>query len=121
MLSVTRSNPDAKYLLRVMLDALLPAFLLLAVALLMLTYHSTSNMVDDRIRHQLQETNSRLQGRLDSYLSGLDNLLSTTAENPQLAAIISAGDRQAAKAQLQKTLEHSHGEYLDLLILTRQD
>lgn len=121
MLSVTRSNPSAKRLLRVMLGTLLPVFLLLAVALLMLTYHSTSNMVDDRIRHQLQETNSRLQGRLDSYLSGLDNLLSSTAENPQLAAIISAGDRQAAKAQLQKTLEHSHGEYLDLLILTRQD
>ncbi|GAA3698639.1 hypothetical protein GCM10022421_01110 [Oceanisphaera sediminis] len=121
MHSVTRSNPGAKRLLRVLLEALLPAFLLLAVALLMLNYHSTSNMVDDSIRHQLQETNGRLQGRLDNYLSGLDNLLSSTAENPQLAAIISAGDRQAAKAQLQKTLEHSHGEYLDLLILTRQD
>ena len=121
MLSVTRSNPRAKRLLRLMLGALLPAFFLLAVALLILTYHSTSNMVDESIRHQLQETNNRLQGRLDSYLSGLDNLLSTTAEHPQLAAIISADDRLAAKAQLQKTLDHSHGEYLDLLILTRQD
>ncbi|PPL17506.1 hypothetical protein UN63_04240 [Oceanisphaera arctica] len=103
-----------------MLMALLPAFLLLAVALLTLTYNSTSKMVDESVHHQLQETHHRLQSRLDSYLNGLDNLLSTAAEQAVLAAIISSDDRQAARTQLQKTLDNSHGEYLDLLILTRQ-
>ncbi|MFP2769886.1 LuxQ periplasmic sensor domain-containing protein [Oceanisphaera sp. KMM 10153] len=121
MLSVTRSNPRARRLLRLILVALLPAFLLLAIALLMLNYHSTSNMVDESIRHQLKETNSRLQSRLDNYLGGLDNLLSSTAEHPELATIISRDDRGAAREALQKTLNHSHGEYLDLLILTRQE
>ncbi|WP_083398967.1 LuxQ periplasmic sensor domain-containing protein [Oceanisphaera psychrotolerans] len=120
MLSVIRNNPRIRQLLSLMLMVLLPAFLLLAVALLMLTYHSTAKMVDDNINHQLQETGSLLQGRLDSYLSGLDSLLSTTAEQPELAAIIASDDRHAARIQLQNTLNHNHGEYLDLLILTRQ-
>ncbi|MBM7457236.1 PAS domain S-box-containing protein [Oceanisphaera litoralis] len=104
-----------------MLVLLLPAFLLLAVAVLTLTYNSTSKMVDESIRHQLQETNNRVQGRLDSYLSGLDHLLSATAEHPELAAILLRDDREAARDVLQKTLNNSHGEYLDLLILTRQE
>lgn len=121
MLSVTRNSPRGRRLLRQMLVALLPAFLLLAVALLTLTYNSTSNMVDESIRHQLQETNNRLQSRLDSYLSGLDNLLSTMSEHPELAGPLLRDDRGAARDLLQKTLNHSYGEYLDLLVLTRQE
>ncbi|WP_417615018.1 LuxQ periplasmic sensor domain-containing protein [Oceanisphaera sp.] len=103
------------------ITVLLPLLLLLAMILLMLTYTSTSTMVNDSIRFQLQEINDRAQSRLDSYLSGLDNLLSTTAENPKLASILLQDDRAAAKQQLQNTLHNSYGEYLDLLILTRQN
>ena len=122
MLSVTRSNSlRANRLIGIATTLLFPLLLLLAMTLLLLIYRSTSAMVNDSISHQLQEINDRSQSRLDSYLSGLDNLLSSTAENPELANILLQNDRQAAKQQLEKTLDHSYGEYLDLLILTRQD
>lgn len=122
MLSVTRSNSlRANRLLGLAMTLLFPLLLLLAMILLILIYRSTSAMVNDSINHQLQEINDRSQSRLDSYLRGLDNLLSSTAENPELASILLRGDRQAARQLLEKTLDHSYGEYLDLLILTRQD
>ncbi|MDP5293469.1 LuxQ periplasmic sensor domain-containing protein [Oceanimonas sp. CHS3-5] len=121
MPSVTPDNTNARPLLRQLLLVLLPAFLLLAAALLLLTYRSTSTMVDDSIRHQLEEANDRLQILLDSYLSGLDGLLSASAEQSELAQTLSTGNRNAAEDQLQNMLEHRHGEHLDLLMLSRQE
>lgn len=120
MPSATHNSPRARPLLRLLLQVLLPAFLLLAAALLVLTYRSTNSMVNDSIRHQLEEANDRLQILLDSYLSGLDALLSATAEQPELAQNLSSGDRIAARARLQDTLGHRHGEHLDLLMLTQK-
>ncbi|MBO1520267.1 LuxQ periplasmic sensor domain-containing protein [Oceanisphaera pacifica] len=77
--------------------------------------------MSNSIQHQLQEINDRSQSRLDSYLSGLDSLLSSTTENSELASILLQDDRVAAKEQLQNTLNHNYGEYLDLLILTKQN
>ncbi|MFD1008431.1 LuxQ periplasmic sensor domain-containing protein [Oceanisphaera ostreae] len=122
MLSATPSNNSLpNRLLKLAVTILLPLLLLLAMMLLILVYRSTSTMINDSIRYQLQEINDRSQSRLDSYLSGLDNLLSTTVENHELANILLQDDRQAAKQLLQSTLSNSYGEYLDLLILTRQD
>lgn len=118
---VTPDSPPARPLLRQLLLVLLPAFLLLAAALLLLTYRSSSAMIDDSIHQQLEEANGRLQILLDSYLSSLDSLLSTAAEQPELAQALSSGNRQAAEAQLQEILANRHGEYLDLLVLSRQE
>lgn len=122
MLSVT---PNIKLkntlLLKRVITILLPFVLLIAIALLILMYRNASTMVNNSISHQLQVVSDRSQSRLDSYLSGLDNLLSSTADNPDLADILLRGDRKSAKKLLQSSLYHSHGEYLDLLIITKQD
>lgn len=120
MPSATPNNARARPLLRQLLLVLLPAFLLLATALLVLTYRSSATMVNDSIHHQLKEAHDRLQILLDSYLNGLDGLLTATAEQSELALALSSGNPAGARALLQQTLEHRHGEYLDLLMLSRQ-
>lgn len=115
--STRRQRPSLTLILMV----LLVTVFFLASSLLALAWQSTSQLVHHSINYQMQEAHSRAQSRLDSYLSGLDNLLANTAENPQLADILQSGDRQAAKIMLQNTLDHNYGEYLDLLLITRQE
>ncbi|ART82502.1 hypothetical protein CBP31_07580 [Oceanisphaera profunda] len=122
MLSVTQTNRRRQQtLLKLALHFLLPLLFLLAGSLLLLAWQSTTRIVNDSINYQMQEAQDRAQSRLDSYLTGLNTLLTSTAESPALANILLKGDRPAAKKILQNTLSHSYGEYLDLLLLTRQD
>lgn len=120
MPSVTHNNKPALPLLRLLLRILLPAFLLLAAALLVLTYRSTSTMVNNSIQHQLRDANDRLQILMDSYLSGLDGLLAAAAEQPTLALALLSDNKDIAQARLQDTLSHRNGEYLDFLMLSRE-
>lgn len=122
MHSVTPSHSlKNKQRLRRGINVFLPIALLVAVILLILMYRNASTLVNNSIHHQLQEISDRSQSRLDSYLSGLDTLLSNTADNPSLANSLLKDDRKTAKKLLQNSLHHSYGEYLDLLILTKQD
>lgn len=118
----TQSNQQRQQArLKFALVTLLPILFLLAIIFLILAWQGTNQVVHHSIDYQMQDAQDRAQNRLDSYLAGLDTLLVNTTENPQLAKVLLAGDRQTAKNILQKTLEHSSGEYLDLLLLTRQD
>ena len=99
---------------------LLPAFCLLAVALLVLTYHSATRVIDEGMQGQFQQVRNRLQTNLDGYLHELSTLLSTTAEHPRLAPLISANDDTAANLLLQEVLTKQGGENLDILMLIRQ-
>lgn len=100
---------------------LLPLLWLAAAGLLAMAWQNTSQVIDSSINYQMQEAQDRAQSRLDSYLAGLDNLLANTAEDPQLADALQQDERRAAKNILQNTLNHNYGEYLDLLLLTRQE
>ena len=121
LLSAIQSNAQRQQArLKLALVVLLPILFLLAASFLMLAWQGTSQVVHNSINYQMQEAHGRAQSRLDSYLAGLDNLLASTAENPKLAGVLQTGDRQTAKELLQNTLDHSYGEYLDLLLLTRQ-
>ncbi|WP_157420095.1 LuxQ periplasmic sensor domain-containing protein [Oceanisphaera avium] len=106
--------------LKLSLVILLPILFALAFIMLFLAWQSTHSVMKSSIDYQLQETQNNAQSRLESYLSGLDNLLSSLAENPKLANYIIEDKRQDAKAMLSNTLEHNYGEYLDLLVLSRQ-
>ncbi|GAA3550513.1 hypothetical protein GCM10022394_33350 [Zobellella aerophila] len=103
-----------------MLMALLPAFFLLAIALLALTYRSASRVIDEGMQSQFQQVRNRLQLNLDGYLNDLSTLLLTTAEHPRLASLMSTNDDTAASQLLQDMLQKQGGENLDILTLTRQ-
>ncbi len=103
-----------------MLLALLPAFFLLAISLLILTYHSASRVIDEGMQSQFQQVSNRLQLNLDGHLNELNTLLSTTAEHPRLASLMSANDDTSVNQLLQDTLQKQGGENLDILMLTRQ-
>lgn len=110
----TQSNQQRQQArLKFALVILLPILFLLAIIFLILAWQGTNQVVHHSIDYQMQDAQDRAQNRLDSYLAGLDTLLVNTTENPKLAKVLLAGDRQAAKNILQKTLEHSSGEYLD--------
>ncbi|MGO5000376.1 LuxQ periplasmic sensor domain-containing protein [Oceanisphaera sp. W20_SRM_FM3] len=100
---------------------LLPILFLLTAVFLILAWQATTKVANDSISYQMQEAQNRAQSRLDSYLTGLDNLLISTVEKPKLATTLESGERLSAKKILQDTLEHNYGEYLDLLLLTRQN
>lgn len=122
MLSATQSNKQRQQAkLKLALITLLPILFVLAVIFLVFAWQGTNQIVHNSINYQMQDAHDRAQSRLDSYLLGLDNLLVNTSENPKLAQALLVGDRKAAKNILQTSLEHSYGEYLDLLLLTRQD
>ena len=122
LLFATQSNTQRQQArLKLTLLISLPLLFLLAASFLALAWQSSNQLIASSTNYQMQETQDRAQNRLDSYLNGLDNLLASTAENPKLAQILAKEDRHAAKAVLQGTLDHSYGEYLDLLLLTRQD
>lgn len=122
MHSATPVNPPkATRLLRRILLALLPAFMVLALALLGLTYYSSSRIMDENIQSQFQQAKNRLQINLDTYLNRLYTLLSATAEHAGLASLIANGRQGEAEAALHAVLEKPDGEHLDVLMLLRQD
>lgn len=103
--------------LRLLLLALLPAFMMLALALLGLTYYSSSRIMEQSLQGQFRQAENRLQNNLNAYLNRLYILLSATTEHTGLARKIIDGDRTAAEAILQAVLEKPDGEYLDILLL----
>ncbi|WP_375056522.1 EAL domain-containing protein [Zobellella sp. DQSA1] len=107
-------------MLRRILLALLPAFMVLALALLGLTYYSSSRIMDENIQGQFQQAKSRLQINLDTYLNRLYTLLSATAEHAGLASLMANGEQGEAEAVLHSILEKPDGEHLDILMLLRQ-
>ena len=118
MLSATQMNRMSqkghfKYLLIILF--------LLTILFLVLAWKSATKNSYNSINYQMQEAQDMAQSRLDNYLSGLDNLLTNTAENSKLTEALTHGDRHAAKEILQDTLKHKYGEYLDLLLLTRKE
>ncbi|MGP7735229.1 LuxQ periplasmic sensor domain-containing protein [Oceanimonas smirnovii] len=119
MPSVTLNKKPVTPLLRVLLGALLPAFMLLAAALLLLTYRSTSTMVNNSIQQQLESASARLQILMSSYLNSLDGVLSATAEQPEIAQALKTDNTQLAQKRLQDTLYHRNGELLDLLMISK--
>lgn len=121
MPSVIPNKKSVTPLLSVLLQALLPAFLLLAAALLLLTYRSTATMVNNSIQQQLEDANARLQILMNSYLNGLDGVLSATAEQPEIAQALKTDNTNLAQTTLQNTLNHRNGELLDLLMISKEE
>lgn len=112
--------PPGRRLLRLILMALLPAFALLALALLALTYYSSSRIMEQSLHGQFRQAESRLQTNLDAYLNRIYTLLSATAEHAGLADMLEGSDQAGAEAVLQAVLEKPDGEQLDILMLVHQ-
>src|SRR5690554_4414485 len=87
--------------LRLILLALLPAFTILALALLALTYYSSSRIMEQSLQTQFQQAGSQLQNNLDTYINKLNTLLSATVEHTGLARKILDRDRAGAEEILQ--------------------